>query len=249
MLICIFLYQTELTSIAYESFWRNTALHSWDMLPMTADKKNHKYLDINPEGILLQEAQDIAEELAIMLRIYNEQRSVVKEFRRYLGHLNGEFRHEQSDNALIYRLLDALEDKNGQGGRSRSRHGGGPSRDPLLEDTIYEAEILLEQFNNRQAEIQDLEDSAMRTCRQLEGLLSLKQQQASIVEAKAALRRADESVKQGRAIMAFTIVTIFFVGVHPLPFLSFFIRDSGEIPNFRLFLPSYLSVSLPPSSA
>ena len=183
------------------------------MLPMTANKKNHKYLEINPEGSLLQEAQDIAEELAIMLRIYNEQRGVVKEFRRYLGHLNGEFRHEQSDNVLLYRLLDALEEKNGHGARSRSRHGRGPSRDPLLEDTIYEAEILLEQFNNRQAEIQDLEDSAMRTCRQLEGLLSLKQQQASIVEAKAALRRADESVKQGRAIMAFTIVTIFFVRV------------------------------------
>ena len=46
---------------------------------------------------------------------------------------------------------------------------------------------------------------------QLNGLLSLKQQQASIVEAKAAIRRADESVRQGRAIMAFTIVTIFFV--------------------------------------
>jgi len=40
--------------------------------------------------------------------------------------------------------------------------------------------------------------------------LTLKQQQASIVEAKAALQRAEESVKQGRAIMAFTIVTIFF---------------------------------------
>ncbi len=142
-----------------------------------------------------------------MLRIYSEQRGVVKEFRRYLGHLNGEFRHEQGDNALMYRLIDALEKKGEREHRSRSRHSA-QRRDPLLEDTIYEAEILLEQINNRQAEIQDLEDSAMRTCRQLEGLLSLKQQQASIVEAKAALRRADESVKQGRAIMAFTIVTI-----------------------------------------
>lgn len=46
---------------------------------------------------------------------------------------------------------------------------------------------------------------------QLEGLLSLKQQQASIEEAKAALKRAEESIRQGRTIMAFTIVTIFFV--------------------------------------
>lgn len=48
--------------------------------------------------------------------------------------------------------------------------------------------------------------------------MSLKQQEASIVEARAALQQGEESVKQGhesikqgRAIMAFTIVTIFFV--------------------------------------
>lgn len=41
--------------------------------------------------------------------------------------------------------------------------------------------------------------------------MSLKQQEASIVEARAALQQGEESVNQGRAIMAFTIVTIFFV--------------------------------------
>lgn len=41
--------------------------------------------------------------------------------------------------------------------------------------------------------------------------MSLKQQEASIVEARAALQQGEESVRQGRAIMAFTIVTIFFV--------------------------------------
>lgn len=46
---------------------------------------------------------------------------------------------------------------------------------------------------------------------QLQDLLSLKQQQASIVEAKAAIERADQSVEQGKAIMAFTIMTIIFV--------------------------------------
>lgn len=73
----------------------------------------------------------------------------------------------------------------------------------------------------------------------LQGLLALKQQQASIVEAKAALERADHGVKQqqlsielaqygqqqakmsnklskqsyeqGKSIMAFTIMTIIFV--------------------------------------
>jgi hypothetical protein len=39
----------------------------------------------------------------------------------------------------------------------------------------------------------------------------MKQQQANIIEAKAAIRRADETVLQGRSIVVFTVVTIFFV--------------------------------------
>ena len=39
----------------------------------------------------------------------------------------------------------------------------------------------------------------------------MKQQQAGIIEAKAAIRRADETVIQGRSIVVFTVVTIFFV--------------------------------------
>lgn len=106
---------------------------------------------------------------------------------------------------------------------------------------VHEADILLELIEARKAEIQDKEDLALYACQhvrlypqpilicssyeannavfdQIEGLLSLKQQQASIVQAKAALRRADESVKQGRSIMAFTVVTIFFVWRLPLTF-------------------------------
>lgn len=54
----------------------------------------------------------------------------------------------------------------------------------------------------------------------LQGLLALKQQQASIVEAKAAQVRAEHGLKlskqsyeQGKSIMAFTIMTIIFVSV------------------------------------
>jgi hypothetical protein len=45
----------------------------------------------------------------------------------------------------------------------------------------------------------------------LRELLDMKQQQANIIEAKAAIRRADESVLQGRSIVMFTVITIFFV--------------------------------------
>jgi len=50
---------------------------------------------------------------------------------------------------------------------------------------------------------------------QLRELLDMKQQQSGIIEAKAAIRRADESVLQGRSIVVFTVVTIFFVS-YPL---------------------------------
>lgn len=43
----------------------------------------------------------------------------------------------------------------------------------------------------------------------------MKQQQSGIIEAKAAIRRADETVLQGRSIVVFTVVTIFFVGPSP----------------------------------
>lgn len=100
----------------------------------------------------------------------------------------------------------------------------------FLEDLIGEVE-------DRKEEITDLEKAALQACRQVSGpqeswcyrlntnmstqlqeLLSLKQQQAGIVAAQAALDNADvsidqaqESIQQGKAIMAFTIMTIIFV--------------------------------------
>ena len=48
---------------------------------------------------------------------------------------------------------------------------------------------------------------------QVKDLLSLKQQQASVVQAWQAAKQSEETVKQGRSIMVFTIVTIIFVSI------------------------------------
>ncbi|RYP20955.1 hypothetical protein DL765_002492 [Monosporascus sp. GIB2] len=219
---------TEITSIAYRIFWEHTALHAKNMLPNSPNKPGNQYLNINPEGLLSKEAQDITEELKIMKRIYTEQLNVVKDFKRHLFHPTVKDT-PQGETALLKKLLldvakdqtaskDVIDSSNDKETRSEST---------AFEDTLHEAEGTLELIESRQAEIQDLEDSALRTCQQLQDLLSLKQQQASIVEAKAALQRADESVKQGRAIMAFTIVTIFFL---PLGFFAaFFGMNNAEI--------------------
>ena len=49
------------------------------------------------------------------------------------------------------------------------------------------------------------------TVKQVNDLLQLKQQQASVVQAWESVNQAEEAVRQGRAIMMFTIITIIFV--------------------------------------
>jgi len=39
----------------------------------------------------------------------------------------------------------------------------------------------------------------------------LKQQQAGVVQAREAVRQAEETLRQGRSIMLFTVITIIFV--------------------------------------
>lgn len=46
---------------------------------------------------------------------------------------------------------------------------------------------------------------------QIKELLALEQQQAIVVQAYESVKQAEETVKQGRAIMMFTVVTIVFV--------------------------------------
>ncbi|KAI3320523.1 hypothetical protein HD806DRAFT_538359 [Xylariaceae sp. AK1471] len=215
---------TEHTAVAYESFWRNVAIVSSNLLPVNGEYLHHKRLDINPEGILLQEAQDIAEELRIMGRIFTEQWKVTKDFKRYLAHPEGERKDQSKELAALENLLIKALDKRDLD-QDHSPNKTKLPRTSLtstgdtgveLQQAAHEAAVLLDHIEGRQAEIQDLEDPALRTC-----------QQASIVEAKAALRRADESVKQGRAIMAFTLATIFFL---PLGFIAtFFGMNNREI--------------------
>jgi hypothetical protein len=126
------------------------------------ENPNHKYLDINPEGTLLREAQDIAEELRIMLRIYNQQYQVVKDIRKMLGHMNGESKNERDEVRNFTKLLEGWQTK---GPNVRDKHSVS-KRNPVPEHTIQEANDLLE-LVTRQSEIQDLEDAALRTSQQV----------------------------------------------------------------------------------
>lgn len=54
-------------------------------------------------------------------------------------------------------------------------------------------------------------DTNTNTTLQVENLLTLKQQQASVVQAYQAIKQGRTTVIQGKNIMAFTILTIIFV--------------------------------------
>lgn len=140
------------------------------MLPPGTERFHRRYLDINPEGILLQEAQDIAEELQIMKRIFGEQLKVVKDFKRHIEHPDGKrIEQDNHETALLQRLIDALDNKSHRD-RNTYPQKQSPSQAIFDEANVHEAGILMELIESRRAEIQDLEDAAVRTCQQVSDL-------------------------------------------------------------------------------
>ncbi|KAI1778572.1 hypothetical protein F4818DRAFT_456368 [Hypoxylon cercidicola] len=79
------------------------------------------------------------------------------------------------------------------------------------------ADDRLTDAHHRVEKLEELRSTALSTAENVKTLLELKQQQASVVQAWQAVQQSDESVRQGRAIMMFTVVTIIFL---PLSFMS-----------------------------
>lgn len=147
-------------------------LRALNPTPYGTENVNHKYLDINPEGTLLREAQDIAEELQIMLRIYNQQLHIVRDLRKTFGHMNGESKNEPDDVRNLLKLMEHWRNQkvDNQDNLAVLQKGAIP------EHTIQEANDLLEHIKNRKSEIQDLEDAALRTSQQVSGTCCFKNQ-------------------------------------------------------------------------
>ncbi|KAG7285062.1 hypothetical protein NEMBOFW57_009682 [Staphylotrichum longicolle] len=82
----------------------------------------------------------------------------------------------------------------------------GLSREPQdgLDKTVKRAAELVSDMKLRRDELVNLERRQAETRAQLRELLDIKQQQSGIIEAKAAIRRADETVIRGRSIVVFT---------------------------------------------
>lgn len=210
------------TTIAFKWFWLNV-----ERSRTSGVRQSQKYLDINLEGTLLREAQDIAEELKIMISIYSKQLGVVKSFQKCLENLNGNPKARNKPLLTTKMLQEWLDSTKEQASSPQALTKKPKPISPAEMDFLDD---LVEEVEDRRSEIIDLERAALQACQQVSGsqgsqcsvsianrrtqlqeLLSLKQQQASIVAAQASLERADQSVEQGKAIMAFTIMTIIFV--------------------------------------
>lgn len=140
------------------------------------------HVDINADGLLFREAQNIAEELKIMKRVYSEQLSVTKELKRHLhGPLGRDdgmtAARQQGEIVALKRLLEIRMGKGKEVGNESNADGttaivdgsgeGGRWMSVALEETLHEAEDTIELIESRQAEIQDLEDSALWACKQV----------------------------------------------------------------------------------
>lgn len=199
---------TGMKTIAFETFWSQMRMDSLkDPLAQSENSAIRAYLNVNPEGALLRECQDIVEELRMMSRIFTQQSQVVKDFKKALEKLNEKDDRMQESTASLRKILQDSESI----GSDNTHYSRVPK------STIINAGEVLEQILERRTEIDELEEAAKRTSQQLQDLLTLKQQQASIIEARMALKRADLSIHQNRSIMLFTIVTIFFL---PLSFFT-----------------------------
>ncbi|KAI0427452.1 hypothetical protein F5Y09DRAFT_350393 [Xylaria sp. FL1042] len=168
-------------------------------------------LDIKPEGDLDREIEDILEELDIMLHLAHTHNDILTKF------------IDQAE-----RILDPKGEFKGKNGL---RPQGGANAEPEYSDSYEDGEkreiayrCFKKKANEGQAralgyimELEKLRESAKKTADDVLHLLSMKQQQASVFQAWQAMKQSDETIKQGRSIMTFTLVTIVFL---PLSFLS-----------------------------
>ncbi|KAH8602515.1 hypothetical protein B0O99DRAFT_587613 [Bisporella sp. PMI_857] len=214
---------------AFERFWghlKNVNLAD----PQKKDIRGAagKYLNINPEGVLLREAHDIMDKLKMMRSIY-EQLAVVKDFARHLL----EIHEEQHPQTTTQDLLDGFKKliasmpslrgtaaaghdeaklRNGKVTENGNHIGNGTGTsfglassghdDPtngedsninakeslaafgeVPKATVRHANLLVEVVDMRRQDIQHPENTIKDVSDRLRDFLSLKQQQASVLEA------------------------------------------------------------------
>lgn len=193
----------ENKTIAYEGFGRDISRLSIETLE-NAERLLRKSLNINFEWSILEEALQVVDELGIMQDIFGQQLKAMDGFSKFLQEKYG--------------VAGTATMGSGSGSGSFGTLGtfGHNSMafddlEPCRQKTLEMMAGTMGNIEQRKEELASMKELQTETRKQVRELLDMKQQQANIIEAKAAIRRADESVTQGRSIVVFTVVTIFFV--------------------------------------
>ena len=178
-------------------------------------------LDINPEGALLREIKDIMDELFIMTQIKNQEESVARTYMKLVRHiLQPSF--SSGDSMRKSRSDHSLPDMQSNRPSLTLEH----KYKPVFHESEFDGELessstlttdLSDSFSDQLQELGYLKAAGERTEAALKDLMELKQQQAGVMEAREAVKQGEESLKQGRSIMLFTVVTIIFVSHHLPP--------------------------------
>lgn len=180
---------------AYSRFGRDVKRMNAEDPLQTAEEFLRKSLNIKFEWSVLMEAQNVIDQLQIMQEIFTQQITVMGDFEKALRAMAADPGRDQE----MVRL--AAEKALAQIGEMKLRRSELGSLEKRAVDIRGQVSPL------------STSGRVFLTRRQLRELLDMKQQQSGIIEAKAAIRRADESVLQGRSIVALTVVTIFFVSI------------------------------------
>ena len=189
----------------------------------TIHQMQKSLLNINPEEELLQEIKDILDELFMMHQIkiqqFNAIRALVKNIKPMVltsSNTSGHslvHNHSKSTSSCLSEttVANATTLNRAQTNSTSYLADEQPDLDEQQNWTLRLAHDLLESIQDQKIELKNLQDAANKTHSDLKGLLALKQQQAGVVEARESVKLGEETLKQGRSIMLFTIVTIIFV--------------------------------------
>ncbi|KAL2130693.1 hypothetical protein VTI74DRAFT_6080 [Chaetomium olivicolor] len=239
---------------AFDQFLIYTHLASRDYKrERTASSDNssqNQLLNINPEGELLKEVKDIMDELHIMMRIKEQQQTVMESFVKHIRRaLTPRVRPQRPATSQASATWDlALEITLGtpdSHSNDQTYHREEQQR-RNVKRTLLRAENLLLDLEERISELKALLKNAQNTSAALKDLLTLKQQQAGVIEAREAVKQAQLTLKQGQSIMIFTIVTIIFL---PLSFCaSLFGMNAAELNDSHLSLASEFQLMFPVSA-
>lgn len=166
-------------------------------------------LNVTPEAELQREIRDIIDELDIIMHILYQQQEMITRFVKFAKEIL------KPPNLDVH--CPGKSDSSESASETEERDNTMRIMQQQHDAFRDHSDDLLSEIDDRIKELGGLKSSAESTAQNVTELLGLKQQQASVVQAYEAMKQGEETVRQGKAIMVFTVMTIVFL---PLSFMS-----------------------------